>query len=103
VLIKGGHLADETIVDLLVTQNGMRRFAHPRVRTTSTHGTGCTLSAGIAAGLAQGAPLDAAVERALEYVIRAIAQAPGLGAGHGPLDHTAQVSTEAAPRPRDNR
>ncbi len=99
VLIKGGHLADETIVDLLVTQNGVRRFVHPRIRTTSTHGTGCTLSAAITAGLAQGAPLDTAVERALEYVVRAIAQAPGLGAGHGPLDHTAEVQPPAAPRP----
>ncbi len=62
VLLKGGHLADDTIVDLLVTPDGTRRFSHPRIKTTSTHGTGCTLSAAITAGLAQGQALERAVE-----------------------------------------
>jgi len=57
------------------------------VPTTSTHGTGCTLSAAITAGLALGRPLEAAVAEALEYVHRAIVAAPGLGGGHGPLNH----------------
>ena len=87
VLLKGGHLADDVIVDLLFTSEGIRRFSHPRIRTTSTHGTGCTLSAAITAGLAAGRPLEEAVEAGLEYVTRAIASAPGLGAGHGPLRH----------------
>ena len=59
VLLKGGHLADDTIVDLLVTPDGTRRFSHPRIKTTSTHGTGCTLSAAITAGLAPGRALEA--------------------------------------------
>ena len=86
-LIKGGHLTGDTITDVLVTAGGARRFTHPRIDTTSTHGTGCTLSAAITAGLAQGRPLERAVEDALDFVARAIAAAPGLGRGRGPLNH----------------
>jgi hydroxymethylpyrimidine/phosphomethylpyrimidine kinase len=59
------------------------------VATRSTHGTGCTLSAAITAGLALGHPLRRAVTDALDYVRRALATAPGLGGGHGPLNHFA--------------
>ena len=89
VLMKGGHLPDDTIVDLLLTPDGVRRFTHARIRTTSTHGTGCTLSAAITAGLASGRALESAVEAGLDYVVRAIESAPKLGAGHGPLNHRA--------------
>ncbi len=88
-LIKGGHLAGQVLVDLLVTRDGTHRFEHERIATTSTHGTGCTLSAAITAGMALGRSLETAVSEALDYVHRAIATAPGLGAGHGPLNHTA--------------
>ena len=86
-LIKGGHLTGDTITDVLVTVGGVRRFTHPRIDTTSTHGTGCTLSAAVAAGLAHGRPLERAVADALDFVARAIAAAPGLGRGRGPLNH----------------
>jgi hydroxymethylpyrimidine/phosphomethylpyrimidine kinase len=88
-LVKGGHLDADEIVDVLVTPTDVRRFAHPRLATTSTHGTGCTLSAGIAAGLACGRPLARSVADALDFVHRAMATAPGLGSGHGPLNHFA--------------
>jgi HAE1 family hydrophobic/amphiphilic exporter-1 len=64
------------------------RDALPRIESDSTHGTGCTLSSAIAAGLALGLGLRDSVERAKAYVHRAIANAPGLGRGHGPLDHS---------------
>ena len=86
-LIKGGHAEGKNVVDVLVTAAGTRRFSHPRIATTSTHGTGCTLSAAVTAGLAVGRPLEQAVEDALDFVHRAIAAAPGLGSGHGPLNH----------------
>jgi hydroxymethylpyrimidine/phosphomethylpyrimidine kinase len=86
-LIKGGHLHDEMLVDILVTPDGARRFEHPRLSTTSTHGTGCTLSAAVTAGLALGRGLEIAVVEAIAYVQRAIAAAPGLGGGRGPLEH----------------
>jgi len=88
VLVKGGHLAGETIVDLLRTADGeAMRFEHPRIVTKSTHGTGCTLASAIATGVALGFTLRDAVERAERFVIEAIRTAPGLGAGYGPLNH----------------
>jgi hydroxymethylpyrimidine/phosphomethylpyrimidine kinase len=87
VLLKGGHLAGDTVVDVLATPEGVRRFADPRIDTRHTHGTGCTLASAIAAGLAQGLSLVNAVLRARRYVRAAIASAPGYGKGHGPLDH----------------
>ena len=87
-LIKGGHLSGPVLTDILVTPSGIRRFSRPRIDTASVHGTGCTLSAAITAGLALGRPLERAVEDALDFVHRAIAAAPGLGSGHGPLNHT---------------
>ncbi len=87
-LVKGGHLTHATtIVDVLVHDGATRRFIHDRIDTTSTHGTGCTLSAAITAGLALGRSLEQAVADGLDFVHRAIAAAPGLGRGHGPLNH----------------
>jgi len=94
VLVKGGHLAGTEVVDVLVSAAGTRRFVHPRIASTSTHGTGCTLSAAITAGLALGRPLEQAVADALDFVQRAIAAAPGLGRGHGPLNHFVPVRGE---------
>jgi hydroxymethylpyrimidine/phosphomethylpyrimidine kinase len=89
VLVKGGHLVGETVVDLLRTADGCeRRFEAPRIATTNTHGTGCTLASGIAAGIAEGLRLEDAVERAHDYVKQAIRSAPGFGSGHGPLNHS---------------
>ncbi len=86
-LVKGGHLAGDELTDILVTEHEVHRFSHRRIETTSTHGTGCTLSAAIAAGLASGRELLPAVSDALEFVHEAIAAAPGLGRGHGPVNH----------------
>lgn len=88
-LVKGGHLPGTNAVDVLCDGAALRRFTHPRLDTRHTHGTGCTLSAAVAAQLALGQPLGDAVGCALDYVQRAIAGAPGLGAGNGPLDHLA--------------
>ena len=79
----------EELVDVLYDGATTHRFSHQRIATTSTHGTGCTLSAAIAARLALGDSLTVAVEAGLSYVTRAIATAPRLGAGNGPLNHWA--------------
>jgi len=89
-LVKGGHLPGAETVDVLHDSvGGVRHYRHPRIDTRHTHGTGCTLSAAITAHLALGYRLPDAVGIALDYVHRAIATAPGLGAGHGPLNHWA--------------
>jgi hydroxymethylpyrimidine/phosphomethylpyrimidine kinase len=87
VLMKGGHVAGHTVIDVLMTPGGETTFEGPRIETRHTHGTGCTLSSACATGLAQGLPLEQAVARAWAYTAEAIRRAPGLGAGHGPLDH----------------
>lgn len=92
VLLKGGHLAGDTLVDVLVGPHGVRKFQCRRLDTRHTHGTGCTLASAIAAGLAQGLALEPAVARAWAYVQKAIATAPGFGAGHGPLNHAHTVA-----------
>lgn len=88
-LIKGGHLeSGDRVIDVLF-DGDVRTFRGRRLSSTSTHGTGCTLSAAIAAHLARGESLHAAVRRAIDYVHNAIATAPGLGSGNGPLNHLA--------------
>ena len=118
-LVKGGHLPGDEVVDLLVSPDGLREIRHPRIATRSTHGTGCTLSAAITAGLARwrasgfrsgesgmdSSPpkphtrhptpdLHRIVADAVDFVQRAIAAAPGLGSGAGPLSHLVTVRGE---------
>ncbi len=91
VLLKGGHAGGDTVTDLLATEAGTVEFTRPRLATRHTHGTGCTLATAVACGLAAGMTLAAAVERARDYVQAAIASAPGIGAGHGPLGHAVTI------------
>jgi hydroxymethylpyrimidine/phosphomethylpyrimidine kinase len=87
-LVKGGHLRGPDAVDVLF-DGELHHYRHQRIDTTSTHGTGCTLSSAVTAHLALGYALRDAVARSLDFVHRAIATAPGLGGGHGPLNHFA--------------
>jgi len=91
VLMKGGHLEGDRVVDLLIQAGRIDRFEDARIASRSTHGTGCTLASAIAAGLAQKMSLADAVARARAYVRDAIATAPGYGRGHGPLNHAVTV------------
>jgi hydroxymethylpyrimidine kinase/phosphomethylpyrimidine kinase len=88
VLVKGGHLSEGQAFDLLDDEGTVNTFTTTRIETTATHGTGCTLSAGIAACLALGMELKEAVGEAKRFVTDAIRHAPGLGRGHGPINHT---------------
>ena len=90
-LVKGGHLAGDTINDVLVLPQSTSVFTGPRLASRHTHGTGCTLASAIATGLAQGMGLGQAVKRARDYVFEAIRSAPGLGKGHGPINHAHTV------------
>ncbi len=96
VLVKGGHLAGNDALDVLVTAEGHAHdFTALRIDTVHTHGTGCTLSAAITAELAKGASLIEAVGAAKRYVTEAIRTAPRLGSGRGPLNHHASVTPGA--------
>ncbi len=86
VLVKGGHVGGGDAVDLLVTADGVREFAAPRLDTPNTHGTGCMLSAAITAGLAKGFDLESAVAQAKEFVTGAIEHSLAIGKGIGPVN-----------------
>ena len=85
-LVKGGHLEGDA-VDLLWDGEYETVYRRQRIDTRHTHGTGCTLSAAITACMARGDALCDAVDTATAFVARAIADAPGLGAGRGPINH----------------
>ena len=90
VLLKGGHLPGETVVDVL-QQGGQHALTHAaaRIHSRNVHGTGCSLSSAIAANLALGASLDQAVAKARSFIHQAILQGAHVktGQGHGPLNH----------------
>jgi hydroxymethylpyrimidine/phosphomethylpyrimidine kinase len=90
VLLKGGHLASDEVVDVLVQAQGpTRRLASSRIPSRNVHGTGCTLSSAIAAHLALGHGLEDAVVQARTFILSAIEHGAQVqtGQGHGPLNH----------------
>jgi hydroxymethylpyrimidine/phosphomethylpyrimidine kinase len=87
VVVKGGHGEGPESVDLVVSSSGDFELRGPRLPGRHTHGTGCTFAAAIAANLALGHPIEQALGSAREYVEGAIRHAPGIGRGHGPLNH----------------
>lgn len=91
ILMKGGHLEGDCVIDLLFHEGHFDRFEDARIKSRHTHGTGCTLASAIAAGLAQKMTLRDSVMRARAYVRAAIETAPGYGRGHGPLNHAVTV------------
>ena len=95
VLLKGGHLGGAESVDVLVTGQGVVTTRRPRVATTATHGTGCTLSSALAALAARsgGADWSPMVEAARDYLQRALegGSSLGVGSGHGPVHHFAGI------------
>lgn len=87
VLIKGGHLPDGDIRDLLYEDQTFREFRGERVAGRHTHGTGCTFAAALTAHLARGRTVATALPLVQRYVADAIRRAPQLGRGHGPMQH----------------
>jgi hydroxymethylpyrimidine/phosphomethylpyrimidine kinase len=87
VIVKGGHASSPDIVDLLYDGEHFLEFRTERVAGASTHGTGCTFAAALAARLARGTPLVDAIPLVQEYIAGALRSAPGLGRGHGPMNH----------------
>ncbi|MDI6850672.1 MAG: bifunctional hydroxymethylpyrimidine kinase/phosphomethylpyrimidine kinase [bacterium] len=95
VLIKGGHLESKEVIDILIGKDGFWKFKGEKIVTTSTHGTGCTLSSAIAALLSMNYSVQDAVCIAKKYIQRAIKNAPPIGHGHGPLRHKVEIEFEA--------
>jgi hydroxymethylpyrimidine/phosphomethylpyrimidine kinase len=99
-LVTGGHLGGDEVVDVLATGDGSdvatRQFAHPRVDTDATHGSGCTVSAAVAARLAHGETLPDAVEAATTFLERATRYHVDVGEGPGAVHHLAALREHAA-------
>ena len=87
VLLKGGHLKNKMIFDILVSKKEIRIFPKRKIKTKHTHGTGCTLSSALATCLSQKKNMLKSCKISLEYVDRALLTAPGYGKGFGPLNH----------------
>ena len=94
VLVKGGHrIADAT--DILFDGHDFHYYKGKRLESTSTHGTGCSLSSAIASNLANGLSLPDAVGAAKEYVFEGLAHAEPIGKGHGPIHHFYELYKKA--------
>ncbi|MCC7033601.1 MAG: bifunctional hydroxymethylpyrimidine kinase/phosphomethylpyrimidine kinase [Acidobacteria bacterium] len=87
VVVKGGHLPGDEVVDMVYEGGVFHELAGPRVEGRHTHGTGCTFAAAVAAGLARGSDLVASAEAAKAYVAGAMRHGVNVGHGHQPLDH----------------
>jgi hydroxymethylpyrimidine/phosphomethylpyrimidine kinase len=87
VVLKGGHREDEAATDILFDGRDFHEFSSPRIKTTSTHGTGCTFASAVAAFLARQETVPEAVKHAKEYLTEALRWAEPIGHGHGPVHH----------------
>ncbi len=86
ILIKGGHLEDCSD-DLLYAGGEFYWFTQTRIKTSNTHGTGCTLSSAIACNLAAGMDIKSSIGAAKTYITGALRSGLDIGKGNGPLDH----------------
>jgi len=87
VLLKGGHLKNKMIFDILASKKSIKIFSKRKIKTKNTHGTGCTLSSALATCLSQKKSIYKSCKISLKYVDQAISTAPGYGKGYGPLNH----------------
>ena len=87
VLLKGGHLKNKMIFNILATKKEIKIFKRRKIRTKNTHGTGCTLSSALATCLSQKKNILKSCKISLKYVDQAIVSAPGFGKGFGPINH----------------
>ena len=87
ILLKGGHLTETDLCDILYNNNKFFEFYSKKIDTNNTHGTGCTISSAITANLSKGLSLYDSVSIAHKYIQKSILKAPNFGSGHGPLNH----------------
>jgi hydroxymethylpyrimidine/phosphomethylpyrimidine kinase len=98
-LVKGGHVSADPVQDVLVTEEDVRTFEHPRIDTDATHGSGCTLASTIAAHLARGEALPEAVEAGVAFMERAVRYHLDIGRGPGAVHHLVGLRERAGRQP----
>ena len=89
---RAGDVQTQDAIDILYDGHNFREFRAPRVAMGRAHGAGCTLSAAIAASLARGESLENAIDAAKRYVTLALQNAPQIGHGSRPLNHSVAAS-----------
>jgi hydroxymethylpyrimidine kinase/phosphomethylpyrimidine kinase len=92
VLIKGGHINQSIIEDVLISKNNIKIFRNKKIKTKNTHGTGCTLSSAIASFISRNYNMNESCRRSIQYVHKAILLNPKFGRGHGPINHMALLN-----------
>ena len=92
VLIKGGHLSGNTMIDIFLNKKEISIFKNKKIKTKNTHGTGCTLSSAITTFLSCGKTIKKSCELGIKYVSFAIKTNPKYGKGHGPINHLNTMS-----------
>jgi hydroxymethylpyrimidine/phosphomethylpyrimidine kinase len=95
ILLKGGHMEGNILVDVLYANGEFYEFKHRKIKTQNTHGTGCTLSSAIASNLAKEMDLPTACDEAINYVAKAIIESYPTGKGSGSLNHCFMVKKDA--------
>ena len=92
VLIKGGHIKSNIMIDVFLSKNQIITFKNKKINTKNTHGTGCTLSSAIATYYSCGKTLKKSCEMAIKYVNHSIGTGPKYGKGHGPINHLSTIN-----------
>ncbi|MEM3731114.1 MAG: bifunctional hydroxymethylpyrimidine kinase/phosphomethylpyrimidine kinase [Candidatus Bathyarchaeia archaeon] len=96
VVVKGGHLEGDEVIDILFYNGKVRKYKSPRIDVKTTHGTGCSFSAAIAAELAKGKPIPEAVEKSKEVVTLGIRFGLNIGRGYGPVNPLAIIYRQSS-------
>lgn len=96
VLVTGGHVTDDEVVDVLADEDGTTEYTKPRVEGGATHGTGCAFSSAVAAVLAKGASLRDSVGRAEGFMYRAVRYGVDVGEGANSVHHLVRLRNDAA-------
>ncbi|MEM3615494.1 MAG: bifunctional hydroxymethylpyrimidine kinase/phosphomethylpyrimidine kinase [Candidatus Methanomethylicia archaeon] len=95
VIIKGGHLKGDEIIDLLYYNDIFHEFRKRRINSRNTHGTGCVFSAAITSLIARGLSIPEAFKIASEFMEKTIIDGINIGGGYGPVNPMAKMYEEA--------
>ncbi|KIP07501.1 hypothetical protein PHLGIDRAFT_511930 [Phlebiopsis gigantea 11061_1 CR5-6] len=98
-VVEGDSAEARIVVDVLHTASSTTLYIRPRIESTSTHGTGCTLSAAVVCGLSRGENVETATRNATVYTHLGIETAFPLGQGYGPLNHMHALTVRSVPQP----
>ena len=92
VILKGGHMKERVMTDLLINSSEIHSIETSKIITNHTHGTGCTMASALSASLAKSIDIRHSFEIAHKYVNNAIKTNPKFGRGNGPINHCFNIN-----------